>query len=69
MAILSTKEVMEKFKIGSFTTILMLFREKNLLPSVQGRTGELMKMTSRSFCRREVQSTKGRSEEKLQTVR
>jgi excisionase family DNA binding protein len=29
MAILSTEEVMKKFKIGSFSTILMLFREKN----------------------------------------
>ena len=28
MAILSTEEIMKKFKIGSFSTILMLFREK-----------------------------------------
>lgn len=29
MAILSTEQTMKKFQIGSFTTILMLFREKN----------------------------------------
>lgn len=29
MAILSTEQTMKKFQIGSFSTILMLFREKN----------------------------------------